>query len=310
MGLLREINSDGYPTDYLLARVRGRRGALKAQWRSARARGLPVGLTDEAIWEALLQEFAWLRAQMNRGLRASLDPVLGLFELKTIVLCLRNKAAGLEVEVVRLLAHSQLSDELKQATLGEADVRVAIAVIAAALGPTTGDQASLERAYAEAGLKGFESRLTRQYLEGVVDARLHRAVRRFFTCFVDLRNLMALYKQLRWGIDDPATFITGGAIETARLLQVSVSKESAGLDTLVREAVGRAAPPLAMAESALESVLLGGLTGELDRIGRDSEGVGLVLDYLWRVYVHARNRAILLHAAGLDPAVLDRELIA
>lgn len=308
--LLREIASDGYPTDYLLARVRGRSAALAAQWTKVRTHGLPPGTTDDVIWEGFLQELAWLRVQMNRRLRDSLEPVFGLFELKTLVLCLRNKAARRDADIERLLASSQLSDGLRAALLGEPDVPAAVAAIAGAVGSATGEQVSLQHAYAESGLKGFEVRLTRHYLELRTDARLHPVVRAFFATFVDLRNVMTLYKQLRWGIEDAAAFIPGGTVEPSRVRHLCASKDTAGLDLLVREIAGRAAPPLAVAEGALETILLGSLTRKLRRAERDDDPVGLVLDYAWRVYIDARNRSILLHAAGLEPATLVKELVA
>src|SRR5512136_906202 len=115
MELLREIAADGFPTDYLLARIRGRRVALAARWGAARAHGLPPGTTDAQIWEALLAEFEWLYAQMNRPLRQRLAPVFGLFELKTIVLCVRSRAAHRSSEIAALLARSLLADALRQA---------------------------------------------------------------------------------------------------------------------------------------------------------------------------------------------------
>jgi len=308
--LLRELAADGYPTDYLLARVRGRRSAMMAQWRSDRTHGLPTGLTDEAIWEELLHEHAWLRAQMNRGLRKCLDPVFALFELKTIVLCLRCKSVRNDAEVARLLADSQLPGSLRLALLGAADVPAVVADIARRLELATPEQTSLQRAYANDGLKGFETRLTRLYLEYVDGVKLHPCVRSFFASFVDLRNVMTLYKHLRWGVGDAAAFMAGGKTDVSRLQQASASKDSTQLDLLVREIAGRTAPPLATAESSLETILLGSLTSRLQSDVRNGDDVGAVLEYAWRVYVHARNRAILLHASGVDTATIEKELIA
>jgi hypothetical protein len=308
--LLRDIAAGGYPTDYLRARIQGRRAALAAQWSAVRARGEPIGVTDDVIWTGLLRELGWLRTQMSSRLRASLDPVVGLFELKTVVLCLRDKAARRGADIERLLADSQVSDDLRRALLREADVREAIAAIDAALAPAEGGALSLQRSYAEAGLKGFETRLTRQYLERVALARLRPGVRRFFAFFVDLRNLMTLYKQLRWGADDAEAYIAGGTIEIARMQQIGARKDAAGLDLLVRKLAGRTAPPVATAEGALESILLRSLTSEVRRIAGEGDEVSLVLDYAWRVYIHARSRSILLHAANLDPATIDKELVA
>jgi len=308
--LLRDIAGDGFPADYLRARVRGRRAALVSDWRSAGARSLPTGTSDESIWERLLQELEWLHWQMNRRLRDCFGPVFMLFELKTLVLCLRNKAVQGGAEIERLLRHSLLAEPLQGAIRQEPDVRATVAAVGTAFAGTVGAAPSLESAYADGGLKGFESRLTRGYLEHLDRARLHPVIGGFFASFIDLRNLMTLYKHLRWGIDDAAAFVPGGTIEASRLRLASTGKDSVCLDVLVKSIAGRAAPPLAASEGALETVLLGSMTQSLRKIGRDSEDVGLILDYVWRVYVQARNQAVLLHAGDLDAATLERELIA
>jgi hypothetical protein len=308
--LLRDIASDGYPTDYLSARVRARRAALTAEWSAIRARGSPPGVTDDVIWERFLRELGWLRSQANRRLRASIDPMLGLFEVKTVVLCLRNKALQRDAGIERLLATSQVSDALRRALSQGTDVPTAVAAIEFALEPAEGDAGSLRRAYAEAGLKGFETRLTRNYLGSTSNARLHRLVREFFGAFVDLRNLMTLYKQLRWEISDAEAFLRGGTIDVPRLQGIGAARDMAGLDLLVRETAGRAAPPLATAEGSLETILLGSLSRSIRSMSREEDPVGTVLDYAWRVYIHARNQSLLLHAAQLDSAGLQKELVA
>jgi len=308
--LLRDIATDGYPTDYLLARVRARRAVLAAEWSAIRARGLPAEVTDDAIWEGFLRELGWLRGQMNRRLRTGVDPVFGLFELKTVVLCLRNKAVQRNAEIARLLAASQVSDALRGALLQEADVSTAIVPIAVALEPANEAASSLRRAYAEAGLKGVETRLTRNYLGQMNNARLHPPVREFFAAFVDLRNLMTLYKQLRWEVVDAEAFLPGGTIDLARLQRISAARDTAGLDLLVREIAGRAAPPIATAEGSLETILLGSLSRRIRSLSREEDAVGTVLDYAWRVYIHARNQSLLLHAAHRDSAEIDKELVA
>lgn len=310
MELLREIAADGFPTDYLLARIRGRRVALAARWRAARAHGLPPGTTDAQIWEALLAEFEWLYAQMNRPLRRRLAPVFGLFELKTIVLCVRSKAAHRSSEIAGLLARSLLADALRQALAREPDVRatvVAVAEIVARDAPPVREAAA---AYASHGLRGFEDGLMRGYLAQAAATRLHPLVRQFFAAFADLRNLMILYKQLRWGVADAAAFVGGGALAASRLEGVLAAKDLAGVDALARDAAGVTALPAAASEGALETVLLASLTRRLRQWGRASEDVGLILDYLWRNYVQARNLAVLFHGAELGAGTLERELIA
>jgi hypothetical protein len=140
--------------------------------------------------------------------------------------------------------------------------------------------------------------------------RLHPPVREFFASFIDLRNLMTLYKQVRWEIVDVEAFQSGGTIDVPRLQRISAARDMAGLDLLVREVAGRAAPPLATAEGSLETILLGSLSRRIRSMSREDDPVGTVLDYAWRVYVHARNQSLLLHAAHLDYAGLEKELVA
>lgn len=310
MDLLREIGADGYPTDYLAARVRSRRAALIADERGARASRPVVAVSDEAIWGAMLTEFDWLRRQMNPRLRCDFAPVFMLFGIKTLVLCLRSKAAERHQEIERLLRHDLLADELREALRRAPDAAAAAKAIAAAFGAVLEDAHGLEAAYADGGLKAFETRLTRDYLQYVAAVRLHPAVHRFFTAFIDLRNLMTLYKHLRWGFQDPAAFVPGGTVDAARLREASASGDSGYLDACVGRMTGDAAPAAVVGEAALESRLLGGLTRALRRAGREGDEVELILDYVWSLYVQARNRALRLHAGASDAATLERELIA
>ncbi|KPJ80315.1 MAG: hypothetical protein AMJ58_09005 [Gammaproteobacteria bacterium SG8_30] len=312
MELLRDIAKDGFPTDYLIARVRARRAAVTREWRAALARKAPPSTSDEAIWDGLLEEYAWLYGQMDARMRARLAPVLALFELKTLVLCLRNIDAGRREEVARLLEHSLLAEPVVSALRTAGDVRTALAALAevapSALGAGAG---ALEDAYAKGGLKNVENRLVRAWLAQAVKGRLAPSVRAFLVAFIDLRNVVTVYKRLRWEIEDeePA-FIAGGSLLIERLAAASARGAMAQFDALVREVAGRDAPPLAASETALETVLLGHLAGRLREDAREGGDVAVLLDYLWRLYVAARNRALLLHADVQGTAMLERELIA
>jgi len=310
MDLLREIRADGYPTDYLAARVRGRRAGLLAADRRVRTAGEAPAESDAAIWDALLAEFDWLRRQMNPSLRNVFAPVFTLFSIKTLVLCLRSMAAEQRDALERLLRHELLGTELRDALQRAPGTGTAVAIVAAAIAPSLGDARGAEQAYAESGLKGFESKLTRDYLQHVTSTRPHRAVRRFFAAFIDLRNLMTLYKHLRWQIDDPAAFVPGGTLDTGRLREASAQGDGEYLDSAVRRVTGEPAAPAAAGQVALESRLLASLTRMLRKAGRDGDDVDLVLDYVWCTYVHARNRALCLHAGGMDAEVLQPELVA
>ena len=310
MNLLRDADSPGFPNDYLITRIKARRAALVATWKAVRAHGLTPDISDERIWEALLSELEWLYGQMNRGLRERFASVFVLLELKTIVLCLRNKEAGRATEIDTLLTHTLLADSLRRALRDPPDVRSSIAAL---IGTTAGALPGLGEAataYADHGLRGFEDSLMRGYLAYTASTRLHPVILQFIRAFVDMRNVMILYKQLRWGVEGAGAFIEGGTFELSRLVQLLESEKPNPWEELAKEATALKVVPAAASEGSIETVLLTGLTERLRRIARDKDGVGLILDYIWRIYVHARNLAVLYHAADLGEATLERELIA
>jgi len=309
MNLLRDIDSPGFPNDYLITRIKGRRAALIANWNAVRTSGLIPGTSDERIWEALLNEFAWLYGQMNRTLRDCFASVFVLLELKTIVLCLRNKEAGCVTEIETLLTHTLLADSLRQVLRDAPDVRSSITALIEATAGTFPGLRESATAYADHGLRGFEDSLMRGYLAHTVTTQLHPRIEQFLRAFVDLRNIMILYKQLRWGVGDPGAVIEGGMFELSRLVQLVKNKELNSWEDLVREATALKIVPASASEGALETVLLTSLTERLRQIGRGDDSVGLILDYIWRIYVHARNLAVLYHAPDLGEATLERELI-
>lgn len=309
MNLLRDIDSPGFPNDYLITRIKGRRAALITDWKAVRAHGLAAGIADERIWGALLSELEWLYGQMNRALRECFAPVFVLLELKTIVLCLRNKEAHRATEIDTLLTHTLLADSIRLVLRDQPDVPASITTLVETTAEALPGLGEAATAYADRGLRGFEDSLMRGYLAHAATTRSHPVIQQFLRAFVDLRNVMILYKQLRWGVEDAGAFIDGGTFEPSRLVQLN------SWEGLAKEAAGLRVLPAAANQGALETVLLTSLTGRLrqsgrDNLGRNSDGVGLILDYIWRIYVHARNVAVLYHAADLGEATLERELIA
>jgi len=308
MQALRDIESDGYPTDYLVARVRARRARLLAD-RSSQPGPAGEPESDAALWDALLDELDWLRRQMNPPVRAVFAPIFTLFVLKTLVLAVRNMSAERHEAAARLLQHELFSPDLREGLLAASDAAAAVAVVDA-VSLRGGESHRLAAAYADGGLRAFESQLTRGFLAGVAAAGMHSVVRRFFVAFIDLRNVMTLYKQLHWGFQDAQAFVPGGSIPVEQLLAASSRGDPAGLDAHVAMLTGAATVAQAGNEVALETRLLSALTHRLREAARQGGDYALVLDYLWGVYVHARNRSLRLHLRDAEAVALERELIA
>lgn len=82
MEILQKIENRGYPTEYLLSRIKGRRVHLIIDWKpflygttpteyfsSTQYRGLIADQSAEGVWRHLLKEFEWVYLQMNSGLQ-------------------------------------------------------------------------------------------------------------------------------------------------------------------------------------------------------------------------------------------------
>ena len=269
---------------------------LISDWQRLIAAG-SVTDSDERIWENFLAELQWLHTQMNRELRDTFAPLFALFEMKTIVLCLRNKAIGRPAEIERLLHRSLLADDIRESLTNEPDVRSAIVRAFS----------ELAAEFDEGNLQAFENNLMRLYLQEVVRQSLHPVMREFFTGFIDLRNIVLLYKHFRWNLAKPEALIDGGSIAVDELQSTQTSAE---LDDLVKRVTRLAAISVAASEASLESELLGALTTRLRKIRHTMDDIGLIVVYVWSIYVQARNLAILHHAPSLDAETIVRELIA
>ena len=317
MELLRETAGRGYPADYLLARLKGRRGYLVADWEGVLAaaeplaalppspyRGPLVDATDEGVWAGLLREYGWVWRQMDEGWRRLFAPVFGGAELRTLTLVLRAVGKGERERAGRLLADSLLPRRLLRRLLESADLAAAVAAVAEETGGNAAWRRRLAEAFRRRGVAGVEETLTDRHLAEGAKAR-HPEIKAFFTCLVDGRNIVALHKHLRWRIASPPPLVAGGSLRPDLSREAAAQGDPAAVFPLVARLTGRVAGPEA---GSVEHLLLAGVTRMLRRRGRESE-VALVLDYLWRCAVEARNLSLLIHAGAQEREALRREVV-
>lgn len=307
MKLVRREAGEGYPREYLLARVKARRGKLIDDWRPLLAGGMPPGLSEDDLWQDLLQEFDWLHRQMNAKLRNIFAPVFAVFEIDTLILCLRNLAAGRRESNARILAFSLLPKKIKEILSHQENLTGALAALAAVWPGERKNLDNLARIQVERGTKGVEEELLRLHLESTVPATLHPLVRRWLVRLIDRRNMLVLFKHLRWHLATPPRFIQGGAIPPQKLAGLLEQGETSALAGPLRIRPG---PGQELTGSWLESQLLRKISLDLRRAGRDPEGVGVILDYLWRRYLEAVNFRLLLRARDVPPDRLAAELLS
>ncbi len=320
MELLESPEDRGYPAEYLLSRIRGRRASLITDWRPliseavpleylspSRYGGLATDKTPEGVWRSFVREYRWVYVQMNRTLREAFKPFFLYTELRTLFICLRHLKDKNTGRIDSLLAVSLLSDEIKGVLNTSKDIHSAVAGIERLfLSLSNGFRGLTEIADAE-GLRGVEGRLTNTYLVHTLNAKLHPLMRDFFIRIIDSRNIISLYKYLRMNITAPLTFIPGGAIPETRLGEILKKKDLFGIGSLIREISGiKMEIPGA---TQIENALYRGITKFLKKAGKDPLGIGLILDYLWRCSIEAMNLSLLFYGKDLERDAIAAELV-
>ena len=306
---------EGYPTDYLLARLRHRRGNLASARSSA-------GAIDEALGQLLQhgpavtplqaratmhREFRWVYLQMNRELRVAFAPFFLWFELRTIVICLRHLRAGEREQSAERLSESLMGVRLQGALTSTAPPFAAAGPLAELAGADARQARELEGWYRERKGREYEQRLIALYLEQSTRQRLHPALQDFFSLTVDLKNLVAAAKQLRWGVFEPSPLIAGGKVSRVRLEQLLKQRDEAGLLGLLPRFPDQPTPQ--SVPEKLEHLLLAHLTRELRRHAADRLGAGFILAYLWECYLQSLNSALAHHAGTFGTELLSGEQV-
>ena len=318
-GLLRKERTQGYPSEYLLSRVRGRRSRLIHDWSpliydaspldhlaSALYQGFVRERTAEGMWRALLLEHGWVHGQMDEEARRIFAPYFLYAELRTIIICLRYLQGEKAQKAGEILGASLLSGEVK-AVLHDGEITDALIGLEVLLNALSPDFSGLSAVYREKGLREIELILAHRYLASVLHLPLHPVMRGFFVRVIDSRNILALYKALRAGAAGSGQFMAGGMVHVERLKDLQEKEDILEVIGLIRQAVGQAiASP---DPTHVEVALYRGITKFLKGEGRDPLDAALILDYLWRCQLEVMNLSMLLAGKGLERDEASAELV-
>jgi vacuolar-type H+-ATPase subunit C/Vma6 len=320
MELLVNPEDRGYPTDYLLSRIKGRRGQLIRDWRplvfgaapleslpSARSRGLIGIKSPEDVWRYLVQEFRWVHVQMNGTLRRIFYPFFLYTELRTIFICLRHVKEKSKGRTGELLAASLLSEEIKTVLATGEDIAAAVAGIERIFRAVSPEFGGLTELLEAEGLRGVEQRLTNTYLVHTMSTDLNPLIRDLFSRIIDSRNIMSLFKYQRLNSKTAPVFIPGGSIAVDRFKEIVKKDDIFAVTSLIRELTGiKADKPN---PTLIESSLYKGITQFLRKTGKHPFGVGPIMDYLWRCSIEAMNLGVLFYGKDMERDAVTAELV-
>ncbi len=307
MTLLKSPAFPGYPTAYLLPRLRARKGRLTGDWQALLDHGFPPGVSEENLWRDLLKENAWLFRQMNCKLRRLFAPVFTFFEIRTLLLGLRNRMARESGRVEELLEWSLLDEQVLKPLRNSQEEATAMAGLAGQLSREAPEFTPLPHCAEARELKPFETALARCMLGYAAVTGRHPLVEAFLRQQIDLRNLLALAKHRRWQLENLPELLAGGRLPLPKLASLVQTGNLLAVNRLIKKHLG---VTTGLTEAGLENALLRGVSQTIRQQAREHEEAGPVLEYLWRRYLETRNLGVLLHGRGLPRETLAAELIS
>lgn len=309
----------GYPPDYLLSRVKGRRAGMIMSWEpillagsheeylsSSRYKGIKTERKEDVAWRYFMYEIRWIYSQMNDYLQNIFMPFFQYLEIRTISLALRLKADRQDSKIKELLDQSLLSENLKGALINSENILYSVEAIEDSICSLSDRFRGIREAFLKEGIKGAEQSIADSYLEFIMGSKLHPVIRDCFIYIIDLRNTIALYKNLWWNIRKLPTFIKGGNVSEKRLRQIMDKDDLFEIVSLVRKFIGIRIDTSEIRN--IENIFLKGISKYLRRKGRE-EGIGLLLDYIWRCYIEVRNLSAILYGKDIDREIIAGEIV-
>ncbi len=291
--LLLEPKTEGYPPDFLLARLRGRRAVVDV------ASGRQRELTDP--WSALQTELCWLFKTMDRKLRCKFGLGFLYFELRRLLIALRRLSGRSREGLAQLAVQPLLKRELIRQLQGAQEVADAVRVLDAALAPAAGDTAQLETVLAEQGYRQMEAQLVDSFFLAAATETREPVLRAYFGDLIDLHNLLTLLKSRRWQLPESPTLLPGGTHPPEKWQAL----QRAGREPELHKAISQISGSSSVDPESIEHTLLSRIRHKLQRQARAEPEAFLLLDYIWSRYLHARNLG-LQHWAGGQLAAWEK----
>jgi vacuolar-type H+-ATPase subunit C/Vma6 len=321
MNLIEDREDRGYPTEYLLARMKGRHAYFLNEWTDIIFHADPLDYLHttqygefiethsvNAVWIRLLKEFQWVFFQMNKGMRDVFVPFFACCEIKTLIACFRYKTErGTGTETEGLLLYSLLAKKIKEIVMANTDLTATLEVFEKKILPLEKRSGRLLDALSRGGLAAVERKLTGSLLENIIASTLNPVIRNYFTWIIDIKNIISVYKHIKWDIAADPPLISGGSIRKSAMKRLMQTRELSSLSQLVERMTGMRVEELHL--SNMESVLYTALSKRIRALTRENSDAGCILDYLWKTYIEVQNLSIIIHGRNIERDTLRGELI-
>ncbi len=304
---LHEPPQRNFPSEYFIARIRGKRQYLIKDWEDfiySPEPWVPLkasGYGEAPVWRTLSRRYRWLYSEMNEQLRDLFWPYFGWYEMRAFFISVRFLRQGLRQRATSVMKEALLSEELKEILLSERDFGDCIKGIAGFFCRFHEGFLKGHELFLEGGLREFEAFMNERLLEYLFFISKSDLMKGFFSYLIDMRNIMNLYRSIKWGIPF-RDFVSGGIMDKRLFDKLRRESDLAVILDTIKRLSG-------LSEENPEDAFLKGLSLKLKKLSYGPDGTGLILYYLWSLYIECRNLSTILETKGLEKARLTEELL-
>ena len=319
-GLLKNPPECEYPTEFLVARLQGKKSRLFEDWQKLLSRSdlqdflsdtpyypLLVEYGNAGIWRYLADEYKWVYVRMNPSLRKLFAPYFIYRQTENFLVCLRylHRKGSLD-EVRQLMDSSLLNNELRAIlTSGMAFAEV-LEETETQLCTISKDFEGLGDQYAENGLHGLEASLKERLINYIASLPTDKLLFSFLQGLVDHHNCLILAKAMRWKQKIEPSFLPGGT-QAIELYEKAFSKND--LRPILKLFRVDYLQDALSSLSVLETVLLKNITKTLKTWSRFRSATAYILFYLWEQFRYTRNISMIIHTVMLDDDLVSEHII-
>ena len=321
MKLIDILENGGYPTEYLLARMRGRRTEAFSAWEEIIFHADPSEYllktqygeftekyAAEGVWIRLLKEYQWVYRQMNSAAKCTFIPFFSFCEIQTLLACLRYKSEkDTGGQIGHLLTFSLLSRKIKEILLSKEDLPATVEALDNHMMTDMEQSGHLSHTLStQKGMAVVEQGLTGLFFEKLETEAIHPVLCLFFSFMADAINLVSLYKRIRWGIDASFQLVSGGKIRSSSINKILLERDMEAVTRLIKKMTGKEMEDQKF--TRIENMLYDSLTNRIRTAAWDEPETGFILYYLWSAYVEVQNLSIILRGKHMERDVLREEL--
>ncbi len=220
--MIKQVWITGYPFEFLLARIGVRRRTLIENLIFFRRQPEMIPYFDITSYNLTFRkELGFCFFKLSESYRRMFKNVFLVFELSSLVNMIRYALYENISELKKIYMGSFFSAQIGENLIKKQSFGEKLSALCDYLSDFNKDFSELPEIFTKHGLREFEKNFTRFYLEGLLKDKKNTAeVKEFIGIFIDLYNINAIFKKIRWDSNENIVFINGGSLTEKRIIEM------------------------------------------------------------------------------------------